>query len=181
MAEPDGDEEAGVIELLRWQFHVAWSLADEVHLPRLSDELCHWCPTPLALTVRPDAFGRWRPDWPETEPDPPQTASVGWLTWHLIWWWTEVSAVLAGQQAAGRAGVDWPGSAAAAVGRLRALAVGWNQLLDSDPDLDVPIAYPWSDPRPARYTLAWVNAELMKNVAEIGAVHHLWAASRDPG
>jgi hypothetical protein len=43
------------------------------------------------------------------------------------------------------------------------------------------IAYPWSDPRPARYTLAWVNAELMKNVAEIGAVRHLWAASRDQG
>jgi hypothetical protein len=143
--------------------------------------LCHWCPTPSALTVRTDASGRWRPDWPEPEPDPPPPASVGWLTWHLIWWWTEVSAVLAGEQAAGREGVDWPGSAAATVARLRALAAGWNRLLDSDPDLDVPIAYPWSDPRPARYTLAWGNAELMKNVAEIGTVRHLWAASRDQG
>lgn len=89
--------------------------------------------------------------------------------------------MLAGEQPAGRAGVDWPGSAADAVERLRALAVGWNRLLDSDPDLDVPIAYPWSDPRPARYTPAWVNAELMKNVAEIGVMRHLRAASRDQG
>jgi hypothetical protein len=108
-------------------------------------------------------------------------AQRGGLTWHLIWWWTEVSAALAGEQAAGRAGVDWPGSAAAAEERLRALAAGWNRLLDSHPDLDVPIAYPRSDPRPARYTLAWVNEELMKNVAEIGAVRHVWAASRDHG
>jgi hypothetical protein len=30
-----------------------------------------------------------------------------------------------------------------------------------------------ADPRPAHYPLAWVHAELMKNVAEIGAVRHL--------
>jgi hypothetical protein len=52
-------EQAGVIELLHWQVHIAWSLADEVHLPGLTDELCLWCPTPSALTVDPDASGQW--------------------------------------------------------------------------------------------------------------------------
>lgn len=169
-----------MIDLLRWHFRIAWSLAEDVHLPCLTDELCLWCPAPSALTVRLDASGRWRPDWPDPEPDPAPPPSVGWLTWHLIWWWTEVSAVVAGERAAGREGVDWPGSAAAAVARIRALAHAWTRLLDSDPDLDAPVAYPWPDPRPARYTLAWVNAELMKNVAEIGAVRCLWGAVQRP-
>jgi hypothetical protein len=96
----------------------------------------------------------------------------------LIWWWTDVTAVLTGEQVPGRAGVDWPGSAAATVEQVRTLAAGWNRWLDSEPDLDALVAYPWPDPRPARYTLARVNMELIKNVTEIGAARQVWAGSR---
>jgi hypothetical protein len=43
-------------------------------------------------------------------------------------------------------------------------------------DLARPLAYPWPEPRPLRLALAWANAELMKNVAEIGCVRHLFEA-----
>jgi hypothetical protein len=48
----------------------------------------------------------------------------------------------------------------------------------SDVDLEMPFAHPWTEPRPFRIALAWANAELMKNVAEIGAVRHLYEAMR---
>jgi hypothetical protein len=60
------------------------------------------------------------------------------------------------------------------------LASEWIDILSrlDDGDLDRPLAYPWPEPRPLSYALAWVNSELMKNVAEIGCVRHLYGASR---
>lgn len=65
----------------------------------------------------------------------------------------------------------WPGSAAAAVQRITALAEAWTQRLAglTEQQLDLPVAFPWPAERPAAFTIAWVNSELMKNVAEIGA------------
>lgn len=39
--------------------------------------------------------------------------------------------------------------------------------------------YPWGDASgmTVAHTVAWVNAELMKNVSEIGQLRRLWAAS----
>lgn len=36
----------------------------------------------------------------------------------------------------------------------------------------------WADPGPLRLTIAWATSELMKNIAEIGCVRHLFAAMR---
>lgn len=35
-------------------------------------------------------------------------------------------------------------------------------------DLDRPVSWPWTEPRPLGMALAWANSEAMKNVAEIG-------------
>jgi hypothetical protein len=76
---------------------------------------------------------------------------------------------------------DRPGGADAVERRLEALSTEWSDVLSrlNDGDLERPLAYPWREPRPLRLVLAWANAELMKNVAEIGYVRLLFAASRD--
>lgn len=165
------------LDTLRWQYDLAWRLA-EVHVPTLTDSMCLWEPAPGAWTVRRDARGTWRPDFAEVEPDPPPVVTIGWLTWHVVWWWSGALASARGEPAASHAAVDWPGSAQAAKTRLEALARDWRELLDSlrDADLERPTSWPWPEPRPLRILLAWVNAELAKNVAEIGTVRHLYLA-----
>lgn len=165
--------------IVRWQLKMSWSLA-EIYLPQLTDELCRWEPAPGGWTVRPGEDGRWWPDWVEPEPDPPPTTSVGWLTWHLVWWWSTLTAHATDQPVPAREDVAWPGSAAATVERLRALHQEWAGVLDGteDADADRPIAYPWPEPRPFVQAAAWANQELMKNVAEIGSMVQLHTATR---
>jgi len=80
-----------------------------------------------------------------------------------------------------REAVPWPGSAAATLDTLNALATQWSDVLSCEADLARPVAYPWNDPRPLRLLLAWANCELMKNVAEVGILRHLFAASDRSG
>jgi hypothetical protein len=85
-----------------------------------------------------------------------------------------------GEAPAPREQVFWPGSADAVRNKLEALSGDWEAALCvlSDADLERPLAYPWPDARPLGRALAWANLELMKNVAEIGCVRHLYEASR---
>ena len=113
----------------------------------------------------------------------PSTSDHDWLgCWHLIWWWSGALATLRSESPPSRTRVEWPGSAAAFLGVLDALAQDWEGALSAldEIDLNRPVAYPWPDPRPLGEMLAWVNLELMKNVAEIGCVRHLFEASRRP-
>ncbi|MFF0658922.1 DinB family protein [Micromonospora tulbaghiae] len=117
---------------------------------------------PAALAVRPDLGARRVP---------PRPAGAGGLP-----------------LGAGRALLDhasrlrWPGPGAETVAWLRELRAEWTDALDhlTTADLDRPAAYPW--PADAGLTVAhlaaWVNAELMKNVAEIGQLRLLRAAGR---
>ncbi len=167
--------------LLRWQLHWAWSLAG-YHLPALTDELCRWEPAPESWTVRRGSDGRWRPDWAEPEPDPPPGVTVGWVTWHLGWWWSATLDHAAGRQPPSREDVLWPGSAAAAVEWISGLHARWKDFLDgrTESDLDEPFPFPWPQPRPLAIAAGWVNAELMKNIAEIGVLRHTWYALGRP-
>ncbi|MFI9511030.1 DinB family protein [Nocardia sp. NPDC052566] len=167
-------------DLLRWQFDLTWSLT-EIHLDALRPDEFLWEPAPLTWTVRPDAEGVWWPDWAETEPDPIPVPTIGWLTWHIGWWWGAAVRDIEGKPPLARERVPWPGDGAAAITWLRDLRAEWVRALDelTETDLDRPSAHPW--PADAGLTVAhlagWVNAELMKNVAEIGQVRLLRAAS----
>lgn len=167
------------LDTLRWQFRLCWRLA-EVHLPALTDELCLWEPAPGSWTVRRSVDGDWRPDWSDPEPSPPPPATIGWLTWQIVWWWSGVLAAVRGEVPAAHDEVMWPGTAGAVVGRIDELSAEWLEVLSrlSDSDLERPIAYPWAEPRPLRLAIAWANSELMKNIAEIGCIRHLFAALR---
>ncbi len=126
--------------------------------------------------------GRWWPDWAEPEPDPAPGVSVGWVTWHLGWWWSAALDHAQGRTPPPREQVAWPGDAAAAVAWITGIHERWRDLLAglSEPDLDGVVRFPWPEPRPLGIMAAWVNGELTKNVAEIGVLRHTWEALGRP-
>ncbi len=157
--------------LLRWQFHLVWSLLEE-HFATLTEDDVHWEPVSGMLKVREGDDGRWRPDWIEPEPPDGPPATIGWLTWHIGWWWTEALAAWHGEPLLPREEIYWPGSADAAVAWIRDLASRWRQVLADlpGPDLDRMAPFPWHDraDRTIGHMVYWVNGELMKNAAELG-------------
>ncbi|HET6734828.1 DinB family protein [Mycobacterium sp.] len=166
-----------MIDGLLWQFDLAWALAD-LHLSALVDDDFMWEPAPLCWTVRPDADGVWRPDWADYEPDPLPVPTIGWLTWHIDWWWSVTIDHLTGATPRDRTDVTWPGSGAAAVARLRELSASWREVLANADDLGAPSSFPWSADagRTVAHTVLWVNIELTKNISEIGQLRLLRAA-----
>lgn len=166
--------------LLRWQFDMVWALF-EYHLERLESDDFLWEPTPLTWTVRPGADGVWRPDWADVEPDPVPVPTIGWVSWHIGWWWSVTLDHARGRTPRAREDIPWPGDGAAAVAWLRDLRAEWLAALDglTAADLAATAPFPWrNDPEhTVAHMVGWVNAELMKNVAEIGQLRMLRAAS----
>ncbi|MEH1013100.1 DinB family protein [Micromonospora sp. CPCC 206060] len=168
---------AGV--LIRWQFDLTWALF-EYHLERLEPADFHWEPAARCWTVRRGPDGRWVPDWAETEPDPVPVPTICWLVWHIGWWWTNAIDQLRGRPVRPHTDVDWPGAGEPALIWLRDLNTRWRDRLDrlTDADLDGAVSFPWPDGsgHTVAHLAGWVNAELMKNVAEIGQLRLLRAA-----
>ncbi len=167
-------------ELLRRQFDLTWSLF-EYHLERLEPEDFLWEPVPLCWTVRRSPGGAWIPDWADTEPDPVPVPTIAWLTWHIGWWWSVTLDHARGRTPRERTDIAWLGEGRVTVEWLRGLRRDWLAVLDglTDAGLDATAAFPWPDDTAftQAHTLAWVNAELMKNAAEIGQLRMLRAAS----
>lgn len=131
--------------------------------------------------MRQGADGGWHADWSEPVPEPAPRTTIGWLAWHVLWWWGSAIGALRSENIPEREAVLWPGNAAATIDALNALSARWSDILSRETDLDRPVAYPWSEPGLLRLLFAWANCELMKNVAEIGIVRHLFAASHRSG
>jgi hypothetical protein len=170
-----------VTDELVWQFDLAWALGD-VHLSELVEDDFLWEPSRLHWTVRPDASGVWPPDWADVEPDPLPVPTIGWLTWHIDWWWSVAIDHATGVAPRDRADLTWPGTGAAAVSRIRELAARWRDVLSGlrADDLARPSTYPWGADagRTVTHTALWVNVELTKNISEIGQLRLLRAARR---
>ncbi|MFB6979561.1 DinB family protein [Streptomyces scopuliridis] len=169
-------------DLLRWQFGLTWQLFD-YHLERLEPADFLWEPVSHCWTVRQDAGGTWVPDWAETEPDPIPVPTVGWLSWHIGWWWSVTIDHARGRTPRERKEIGWPGDGEAAISWLRGLREEWLTVLArlTDADLDATAPFPWqNDPEhTVAHMVGWVNSELMKNAAEIGQLRLLRAASTD--
>ncbi|WP_028920899.1 DinB family protein [Pseudonocardia acaciae] len=168
-------------ELLRSQFDLTWSLL-EWHLERLEPADFGWEPAALCWTVRPAPDGGWVPDWCDSEPDPVPVPTIAWLSWHIGWWWSVATDHALGRTPRERTEVAWPGPGSPAVAWLRALRTDWLAALDglTEGGLDAPARFPWRDDpgRTLAHMVGWVNAELMKNAAEIGQLRLLRAATR---
>ena len=166
---------------LVWQFDLVWALA-EVHIEALTDDDFLWEPASLTWTVRPDDSGVWRPDWADTEPEPVPVPTIGWLTWHIMWWWSTAIDHLIGTAPRSRTDVLWPGNGDTTVTEQRDLAVSWRTVLTglTSDRLVAPSSFPWGDNsgRTVAQTALWVNVELMKNIAEIGQLRLMRAVHR---
>jgi hypothetical protein len=164
---------------LLWQFDLAWALAD-LHVSALVEDDFLWQPSRLHWTVRPDASGVWRPDWADVEPDPLPVPTIGWLTWHIDWWWSTAINRLSGATPRDRVDVNWPGSGVTAVARIRELADQWREMLQrlTTTDVERPSSFPWDADagHTVKHTVLWVNVELTKNISEIGQLRLLRAA-----
>jgi len=167
-------------DLLRWQFDLTWSLS-EFHLERLDPDDFLWEPVATCWTVRRAADGGWVPDWADTEPDPIPVPTIGWVSWHIGWWWTVAIDHAQGRAPHDRVDVPWPGPGEPTIAWLRGLRQDWGSVLDrlTDADLDAPARFPWAPDSgmTVAHTAGWVNAELMKNVTEIGHLRLLRVAA----
>ncbi|MCM2394022.1 DinB family protein [Streptomyces albipurpureus] len=160
------------VELLIRQLDTVWALW-EYHLPGIDDAACLWEPAPGSWTVRQDAAGHWVADWQVPEPEPVPTTSIGWLTWHMGYWWTTTFQHCFGPGAPAREEIHWPGSAEATVEWLGALRNDWRaELLQlSDADLDSTArteGLAWGEGLRLVEVAGWITVELTKNVAEVG-------------
>lgn len=172
------------IELLRWQFDLTWSLV-ELHLEQLTSDVLAWEPVSVRWAMRRDEGGRWVPDWDESELDPIPVPTAGWVAWHIGWWWSTALDHANGRAVRDRTEIGWSGDLDGVIGWLRDLRDQWLDVIAewSDDDLDAPSSYPWGDGSgmTVAHTAAWLNAELMKNAAELGQLRLLRSASRSPG
>ncbi|ANZ35433.1 hypothetical protein BBK82_04390 [Lentzea guizhouensis] len=157
-------------ELLRWQCELTWSLF-EYHLDLLDQADLLWEPEgSVVFTMRHNGT-EWERDWPTPEQESAGVATMAWLTWHIGWWWT---AAIDHVRKSEPREVVWPGPERA-VGWLRDLHAEWLDVLTTA-DLEATTDFPWPDgTMTVAHTAGWVNAELMKNVAEIGQLRRLVA------
>jgi DinB family protein len=164
-----GCQHGWVHDLFRWQFDLTWSLF-EFHLERLEPDDFLWEPAKLVWTVRDGV-----PDWDEAELDPIPVPTLAWVTWHIGWWWSVTLDHVTGRPPRERTDIRWPGPEET-VAWLRGLRDEWVEVLGTlDPD--APSTLPWQS-ETVGHVVAWLNAELMKNVTEIGQLRLLRAAGR---
>jgi len=164
-------------DVLHRQFETAWKLA-QYHLNGLTTQECLWRPTATGLHVRQDAGGTWRADWPDREGYDIGPPSIGWLTWHIGFWWSTAIDHAFGDGTLKREDLTWPGSGDDARAWIEGLQAEWAGALArlSDDDFASPARarWPFRD-RPFADVVAWVNVELTKNAAEIGYARFLYA------
>ena len=133
--------------------------------------MLHWEPTSNVVRLRKHE-GSYYGDWPDEERQPIPDATIGWLLWHIEWWWTDAIAGVRGHTARPPTSVAWSGSLEASRHRLVELHDEWRDLLTTT-DLDTTCSAPWPTPQPLSTIASWVNVELMKNIAEIGQLLRL--------
>ena len=159
------------------QFDTAWRLTS-FHLDGLTTEESLWRPAREGLHVHQVADGEWRADWPNRETYDIGPPSIGWVTWHLGFWWSMALDHSFGPGLLSREEVVWPGTADGVrewIGRLQdrwrgALA----EVTDDDLRSTERTRWPFRD-RPFGDVIAWANVELTKNAAEIGYARFLYA------
>lgn len=170
-----------VRDVLLRQLDLSWRLASH-HLDGLSTEECLWSPARTGPRLEAAGDGRWVATMPAHERYDLGPASIGWLTWHLGYWWSMVLDHSFGDGTLTAEAVVWPGSGSAAVAWITARHDEWRRRLASATEAEMHdrerTRWPFTQ-RTFADLAAWVNAELMKNAAEIGYARFLHAV-RDP-
>lgn len=148
-------------DLLERQLDIAWGFAVQCVIDRVPRESVLWEPSTNVVTVH-ESEGGWVADWPDEKSSPQPDATVGWLLWHVEWWWTDAARVCRGQTGMQAAEHRWSGSTDGLVAAKRE----WDEILHTH-DLEAEIVGLMPTPQPFWFVAAWVNFELIKNLAEI--------------
>ncbi len=162
-------------EFLKAQLDLTWRFAGEA-LDGLTRDEELWVPSHDSWTVGAGDDGRWVPDWEEPEPSPPPATSIGWIQWHVIWWWSTVIDRSFGNGELQRQDVAWPGPSRSmeAIDHLRQEWLGHlDGLSEDDLSSGTLTRWPYSDDRPFSLVAGWVNMELMKNVSEMALIRRI--------
>ncbi len=147
--------------LLIRQLEIAWRFAEAFVLDDVDEALALWAPSGNVCTVHPTTSG-WVADWPDEEQPPIPDVMIGWILWHIEWWWTNAAAGTLGRPATPPQEHRWSGGTQG----LTAAKAAWDQIL-GEADLDQPVGGVMPEPQPLWFVAAWVNFELTKNLAEI--------------
>ncbi|MDF2513969.1 MAG: hypothetical protein K0S04_3835 [Herbinix sp.] len=118
-------------------------------------------------------------DWPETESYDIGPASIAWIMWHIIYWWSTALDYNFGYGILKKEDIPWPESVEKAKATISLLHDKWvsklNALSDAEYQSEQYAKWSLSDRSFADIAL-WLNAELMKNASEIGYGRFLYAA-----
>jgi len=172
----------GIKESILFQLDMCWQLY-LYHTDNIGEEEAHWSFSPKGLQVR-KKDGEWCIDWPETESYEIGPSSIAWIMWHIIYWWSIALDKNFGEGTLEKEDILWPGSVEKAKATIESLHNKWisrlNDLSDEDFQLKHYAKWPLEDTSFANIAL-WLNAELMKNAAEIGYGRFLYEAYRKQG
>lgn len=170
--------ETEVRSALNLQFDIACQLLD-IHFSELKIDECMWRPAKKGLHVVKKS-GVWQADWPECENYDIGPASIAWISWHIIYWWSMVLDHSFGEGKLTRANVFWPGSVEETTSKVYQLRDEWRERVDKLSNEDLKsnefTQWPFKD-RPFYELVAWLNVELTKNVSEIGYCRFLYASN----
>ncbi|MDO5601185.1 MAG: DinB family protein [Oscillospiraceae bacterium] len=160
-----------------FQLDIVWQLF-LYHCGDLSEKEAMWCKTQQGLQIR-QTNDTWAPDWPETENYTIGPSSIAWTLWHILYWWNTTLTACRENRIPDKKEVLWPGSAKAAVDEIKRCHDEWVAFITSldEEDLRSAALCRWPFEGQSLCALAlWLNAEFMKNTAEIGAARFLYAA-----
>ena len=88
--------------------------------------------------------------------------TIGWLLWHVEWWWTNAVRAVEGEKLAQPGEHRWSGSTAGVLECKNR----WDGVLRAS-DLDRWVTRLMPTPQSLAFVAAWVNFELVKNLSEI--------------
>jgi hypothetical protein len=166
-------------DTLARQLAVAWQLTT-YHLQDLTTDECLRRPAGRGLHVHQLADGTWRAEWPEHEGYELGPSSIGWMTWHLGFWWSMALDHNFGSRTLTRDEISWPGNADGVRTWISGLHARWQHALSTQTDADLAavsgVHWPFEG-RPRADLFAWANTELTKSSAEIGYARFLLAVS----
>lgn len=77
-------------DVLLRQLELVWGFATQFVVDEVDEELALWEPSGNVVAVRSTADG-WVADWPDEEHPPLPDPTIGWLLWHIEWWWTRAA------------------------------------------------------------------------------------------
>lgn len=148
-------------DVLLRQLELVWSFATQFVIDGVDEDLALWETSSNVVTVHSTDDG-WVADWPDEEHPPLPDATIGWLLWHIEFWWSNAADAAEGHPARTPDQVRWSGSSAGMI----AAHDRWLDILNTH-DLDSLVTGLMPKPSPFSFVAAWVNFELAKNLAEI--------------